>query len=702
MLNDMKSRLQSGKLIKSILVIFVLLFVFGLFSRVNAQSSHEVLVNEVEYDSIQSGIDSDYEWLELYNISENDINLENWKICDNSGCDILSSIVLPSKKFIVIAANQDKFEENYQELPDIFLELSDGKIGSNGLSNSGDSLILKDKNNEIQDQISWGNDTSILNPSIKDIPSNSGFSLERCPKGKDSDTSKDFIQQEFPTPGMGLPEKVQLLSPLEITTNSLVLNWTQSQEIDFYSYMILQSETQEELGDEIFEITDISEMYYLVEDLQMGKTYYFTILVFDNNDFFSPSNQVSAITKIYYSNQIIINEILPRPDSGSDFEFVELFNRSNQIVNLSGWLLDDSENGSKPYIIPEGIIIKPKSFLVFYKSQNKITLNDDQDQARLFWPNGILVSKSTKYKSAQKGFSWAKNSRGNWVWTTKPTPKTKNIIKKPIIGPGAELKVGNILKIKKFPKGTPVKTSGTIIAQPGIFSKYYFYIQDDSGGIQIYFSKGEFGNLKLGNKIQVKGDLSESQGEKRIKLASKSDIIVLGQDQSPPPQKIKTGQVANFQGMLIQVSGNVVESRGSTFYIDDGSGKIRIYVSRNTNIDKPTLKKGYKVLITGIVSQTSAGFRILPRFQKDFVLLTKIVDSSLLSSESSIFNDILGIKDANAASGKIELGKDYRPQAKGEYSWLGWILVIFGIVLLLGLFGISYWSKNGKNNYKIS
>src|SRR6185369_2568161 len=64
---------------------------------------------------------------------------------------------------------------------------------------------------------------------------------------------------------------------------------------------------------------------------------------------------------------ITINELLPRPNTGG--QLVELFNQSEQTVDLSGcWLSDDVQNPKK-FRLPDPTILPPRSFAVVTESQ---------------------------------------------------------------------------------------------------------------------------------------------------------------------------------------------------------------------------------------------------------------------------------------------------------------------------------------------
>ncbi len=99
----------------------------------------------------------------------------------------------------------------------------------------------------------------------------------------------------------------------------------------------------------------------------------------------------------------------------------------------------------------------------------------------------------------------------------------------------------------------------------------------------------------------------------------------------------------NYEGQLVSLTGEIVETSGSTFYIDDGTGSAKIYVKSSTEIKLPSKQVGDSADVVGILSQWgelddgSANYRIMPRFQSDleFNSLTPVAGSgSVLAAES--------------------------------------------------------------------
>lgn len=349
-------------------------------------------------------------------------------------------------------------------------------------------------------------------------------------------------------------------------------------------------------------------------------------------------DQTNQIPSGPFSKDVIINEILPNPEgSDSEGEFVELYNKGNQTVDLNLWQLDDENNGSAPYTI-KNKKIAANQYLVFYRTETGLAFNNNGDRARLIAPDGKVSSEISYSENASEGVAYARDTDNSWKWTTKPTPGAANIIVSKQTDDENDDSSSNINtnsnsdKEEKTPisheisiaearekeKNTQVKVRGIVTVEPKLLGEKIFYIQDNTAGIQIYFSKEDFPSLKLGDEVTISGKVSENQNEKKINVQEKTDIKVIAHKSLPKPAEIKTGDVAeNYEGELVQIAGKISKSSGNVFYVDDGSGEAKVYIKKTTGIKKPEIKKGDKITITGIVSETSSGYRVLPRYQED-------------------------------------------------------------------------------------
>lgn len=181
----------------------------------------------------------------------------------------------------------------------------------------------------------------------------------------------------------------------------------------------------------------------------------------------------------------------------------------------------------------------------------------------------------------------------------------------------------DIANLKNLKKDTPVRVKGVVAVEPATLWKTIFYIvaEDGQSGIQIYMYKQDWPELNLGDSIQVKGVISESEGEKRIKVKEKQDFQIL--NHLPPPQarEISINQINQEKiGTLAEIKGQLIEKKYDNFYIDDGTGEIRVVIKPESGINKTQFNEGDWLDLVGIISKSSEGYRLLPRFPEDLKL----------------------------------------------------------------------------------
>lgn len=178
-------------------------------------------INKVYYDvSPDRGAEGDNEWVEIYNQTDQALDINNWQICDNNSCDALASsspIMIPAKGFGVITASSTTW--NYWEIPNNVVKIVLGNEIGNGLSNGGDRLILKRPDGAIIDQMNWKNDTGVWNPGATNVPD--GHMLGRKPNGYDTNQPSDFVDLA--------PPLLNLINPDQ--SGTLTWYWTYNYNI---------------------------------------------------------------------------------------------------------------------------------------------------------------------------------------------------------------------------------------------------------------------------------------------------------------------------------------------------------------------------------------------------------------------------------------------------------------------------------------
>lgn len=388
-----------------------------------------------------------------------------------------------------------------------------------------------------------------------------------------------------------------------------------------------------------------------------------------------------------YSDFLRISEIMPNP-SGDDLdgEFIEIQNFGQDAADLTGWVVADPR---KRYTISEDDFfdteVPPSGFIVLYREITGINLNNDGDEIKLFDPSGRLVN-TVVFGEGQEDMSYARNGDREFKWTIKPTAGAENVVaagdepaakpvteKKPKIAQAVttiadEKEFVDLKEVRKTPKDSEIQTRGIVSAPLGIFDEEVFYLS--GSGIRVFLEKATGIALHLGDEIELVGQLDSYHSESQLRVADPASLKVLSSENEVSAVPTKTGEInESVEGYLVSIAGTVSRSEGDTFFVDDGSGEARVYIKDSTNIEKPKMRKGDSVKITGIVSQFDENYRLMPRYQSDIV--TASTDPSIAGAE---------VRDA---AGLPRTGADF---------WLMLAVIFFAEVIFLGLI-----LKNSRN-----
>ena len=123
---------------------------------------------------------------------------------------------------------------------------------------------------------------------------------------------------------------------------------------------------------------------------------------------------------VFADTTVVINEFLPTPSSGNDW--IELYNHSQNDIDISGWILDDEGTLSEMFEIPDNTIIARQSFNLFYVS-NRLNKNGDT----IYLKNGTSEIDKYQYTSSDTDVSFGRYPDGSENWNTcSPTPESTN------------------------------------------------------------------------------------------------------------------------------------------------------------------------------------------------------------------------------------------------------------------------------------
>lgn len=127
---------------------------------------------------------------------------------------------------------------------------------------------------------------------------------------------------------------------------------------------------------------------------------------------------------------MVINEFLPNPvGKDTDGEFIELFNNSQNEVNLAGWKLKDASG--KTFILNQKI--SSGGYLVLNYKNTKITLNNDAETIFLYDAKGNLIDKAGFSGGSVEGKSYGRENNNEFAFTS-PTPAKANVFEIPTNG----------------------------------------------------------------------------------------------------------------------------------------------------------------------------------------------------------------------------------------------------------------------------
>ncbi len=574
--------------------------------------------------------DRDNEFIEIYNAGETDANLDGWTLEDKMGrvkvFEIIERVEIKSGGYKVFYSDETKI----------------------ALNNSGDGVVLKNNKGDI----------------ISETPV--------------SDSAKEDQAYALNEDGGW----VWTLRPTAGRKNIIKKEEKASE--------IKQDDSGQEAGDNDEEDNNKDS------DEQDGSTAL--------RDYGANSNTV----EYDFSDEIVISEIYPNPEGrdnrDGNYEWIELYNCSSRDVNLIGWQIDDIlRKGSKSYTIKENKIISAKSHLVLTNEEIKVIFNNSGDEVNLLWPDGTVVDNVSYGKSIEgQSYGWTSDS---WAWSRTVTPGKNNTARiinttgkilsaESAINSDSEDEIEidesdvdtkentaddiqyvktTIAEAKKLPRFSDVKISGVVSTPPGIFSNDVFYVA--GSGIQIYGKDVNISEINIGDEVEMAGQISEVGGEKRILLSGAENIKIISHDNLVESKIVSIADIGKeIEGHLVTIGGEIVEIKDEVFFLDDGSGRIKIYIKPQTGIKRSEIETNKQMTITGQVSRTSAGYRILPRFQADLK-----------------FGRVSGIATAAAISAGQESG--FKNNENKNFVLGDVNSIVYAIMVLMGALVLIDWGR---------
>jgi hypothetical protein len=336
---------------------------------------HDVLVSEFFPDPSPPILLPEQEFIELYNNSGVTINLKNFTLSDGSSIAVLPNFILGIDSFVTVCATAN-----------VGLFTSFGNVigvsNMPSLNNSSDNIILKDYTSQTIHQISY--DLSWYEDAIKD---DGGWSIElKSPKqlckGKQNYTAS--VSTNGGTPGVinsvwnNLPD---VLPPI-INTFTLIDDKTIkvhfSEALDTLSVALVGVGFFPNIAINNTQVLGLDTLLITTQNVFANKTQYTVTLT---NIMDCSGNDTALQFQFNYilpdtaqNYDVLINEIMADPDPVRGLpnaEYVELYNRSNKIINLKNWVLADATSKAT---LPDFLLL-PDSFITITSSSHALPFN---------------------------------------------------------------------------------------------------------------------------------------------------------------------------------------------------------------------------------------------------------------------------------------------------------------------------------------
>lgn len=542
-----------------------------------------VLINEFLVNPV--GLDGE-EWVELYNTSTRAIDLDGWELRDNMGSYEFEDIRLESKGYFILYRDETGLALN---------------------NTQGDFLELVDRYDRQIFEISYSGTVE------------EGRSYSWC------DSLDKWLWLEELTPGEMNdcpPLNEEPLAYFEVEGGEMILDeymWLDASESYDTDGEIIKYKW--EFGREVLVMGEKGVIFEFIEPrveikFLFGGEEEIKLRVVDDlggEDEHVRQVLVGGGAEIRVG-EVYINKFYPDPaGADSEEEWIEICYMGEEDVDLVGVKLDDDEGGSSPYDLDE-YMMGGMSCLLIMRVESGIALNNNGDRVRLIGKDGEIIDE-VEYGSAESGLVYARGESGEWQWLGQSRDEEQ---------PGV-FTLANLGEVREVKAGDRVVVEGQIAAEPGLLGKTIFYIIDSMAGVQIYSSKKDFPLLLVGDRVRVEGEVSESQGESRVKIKNKYDIIKLGEGELMAPREIQIEDVGeDVEGALVKIQGELTEVKGSSWWLDDMTEEVKVYIKQNTLIQRGDVNAGDRLEIVGLVSEIKGEYRILPRYPSDIKVLSKV------------------------------------------------------------------------------
>ncbi|MEM9847675.1 MAG: lamin tail domain-containing protein [Bacteroidota bacterium] len=335
----------------------------------------DVLINEIMADPNPPIGQPEVEYLELYNNSEKTINLADFSIADIvKQIELPDYVLLPNDYVVLYEGDGSDFGnlENVIGLPDFI-----------GLGNAVDELELKNPDNElihsVNYNLTWYKDVNkddggfsleLINPAAVCEQGASNWRATESPTGGTPAAPNSILMEAVDDTFLGI-EGFLLIDEREIEL-FFAESVAEASAIDPTNYEIEGLEVSEV---EISSLDFTSVLLTLDRPLEKNRLYTLSLNAAFTDCLGNSSSNTSsiqiALPDLAAAQDVVINELLFNPETGGR-DFVELYNRSDKVIDLKDLFISDQDL-EDIISIPESYLLFPNDYVVLSESPSDIT-----------------------------------------------------------------------------------------------------------------------------------------------------------------------------------------------------------------------------------------------------------------------------------------------------------------------------------------
>ena len=373
-------------------------------------------------------------------------------------------------------------------------------------------------------------------------------------------------------------------------------------------------------------------------------------------DVFSEQNEI-----------ILINEVETNPpgiDSGGAKEYVELYNPSENDVDVGGWILSPSKFSYKSYTIPENTVISKHGFLVL--THVGFWFSDSGDSVDLINASGKLIDSSPELQDLENNMmTWQRitdglDSNSDFDWMMKlSTPNSSNGKKIDIVD-DIPISVDVSFNKHDFVFDEVLKISGSVskevFVEKPTFSQSAVHIKiNGPDNFETFFTLYPDHQLKFDSTVKLQNVLGFSIGNYVVDIDYADFSITenfsinskqLSSTEIPELEfLIDSNELTYHSGDIVEVSGMIsklgYQSRvdyditdpfgnyfnsGSVFPDQSGKFDFKIFIpDTNVNFGK------FDILLSYSESNSYGISSVLKTTVSSFVISEEVKDDSILS-----------------------------------------------------------------------